>query len=407
MPYIPNPKSIFGRLKDDRRHPYPDPLENQEATPSPTPSPYSARRRLPLSQRPPVSSITTTTRKQAPQRPPVSATTTTKQAPQRPPVSSITTTTRKQAPLPTFSKPTKGSYKPKSVTTLSTKGTDVRRSNSLNNEIRRAQFGEHIRSERVDFGSSTPPTRRRLGDELEVLQVQQVVDITTPESARTHVPTAVTANAVTVTRKRRPSPEDIAVSDAVATMASMSKRRRHVTSTTNITNPRDTTNLRDISSVFSGSTTGGTPTSMRSTGSIGRTASWLAAPPVEPTYEDFSFGPPCEGCLAEYCVNMRAVRLLKTHALKFFSPEVHDLPALIPKNGQRRHALFNWNKYNTGISSIKRTPYCVVMFARKWFPEQGQVFKRPPPPQAASSPPRALPMNSTMNSDDEGDMESV
>ena len=392
MPYITNTRSVFGRLEDNHHHPFPDPLEDNDDDVTPTPSPATARRRLPLLQRPPVSSITTTTRRRdlpLLQRPPVSSITTTtrrRDLPlgQRPPVSSIITTTTKR----------RDPDKRSTVHGISTKGTNVQRGDtvvprgkSLNNDMRRAQVFQHLRNERgsnfvsTTPVSTTPPTRRRLGDELEGLQVQQVVDITTPESARTHVPTAVTANAVTVTRKRRPSPEDIAVSDAIATMASMSKRRRHVTSTTNITTTRDT------SSMYSGSTTGGTPTSMRSTGSIGRTASWVAARPVDPPYADFSFGPPCDGCLAEFCVNMQAVHSLKAHALKFFSPEVHDLPALISKNGQRRHALFNWNKKNTGLSSIKKTPYCVVVFARKWFPEKGHVFKRAPPPQAASSPP--------------------
>ena len=132
MPYITNTRSVFGRLEDNQRHPFPDPLEDNDDDVTPTPSPATARRRLPLLQRPPVSSITTTTRS--------------------------------------------------TVHGISTKGTDVRGGNSLNrtdvrggvrggnslnNEMRRAQVFQHLQKERGDFVSTTPPTRRRLDDELE------------------------------------------------------------------------------------------------------------------------------------------------------------------------------------------------------------------------------------------------
>ena len=189
MPYITNSRSVFGRLEDDHHRPFSDPKEHKDETPTPSPAP--GRRRLPLLQRPPVSSITTTTRSKDPD--------------QR-----------------------------STVNTISTKETDVcRGGNSLNNEIRRAQVFQHLRKERGEFVSNTPPTRRRLGDNLEGLQVQQVVDITTLTSATApHVPTAVTASAGT---KRR-DPEELA---AIATMAAMnkSKRRRNDTSTTNISTP--------------------------------------------------------------------------------------------------------------------------------------------------------------------------
>ena len=93
MPYITNSRSIFGRLKDDHHRPFSDPKEHKDETPTPSPAPG----RLPLLQRPPVSSITTTTRSKDPD--------------QR-----------------------------STVNTISTKGTDFcRGGNSLNNEIRRAQ----------------------------------------------------------------------------------------------------------------------------------------------------------------------------------------------------------------------------------------------------------------------------
>ena len=365
MPYITNTRSVFGRLEDDYRHPFPDPLEDNDDDVTPTPSPATARRRLPLSHRPLPSTI------------------------------SIGKSTKRKSVLDS----------------ISTKGTEIR-SHSLNNTLRRAQLGQHLQTDSEEFVSKTPPTRRRLGDEFEGLQVQQVVDITTPPTATTAVATAVTASARSAIRKRR-TPEQLA---AIATRkrhdeeeqaaiqamgAAIAARKRRAAQeqaeieimAANIAKRRriDALGLGGI---------GGTPTSMDSSASTLTNVSVTRVPEGSREQSSFPYGYPCDGCKKDFCKNMRAVRTLKNQALKKFSSEVHDLPALIRNNGKRRNALFQWNKYNTGLSSIKKTPYCVIIFARKWFPEHGQLYRRAPPSQSPpSSPSFTLTRDNASNND--------
>ena len=96
--------------------------------------------------------------------------------------------------------------------------------------------------------------------------------------------------------------------------------------------------------------------------------------------------------------------------MKKIRPHVHNHPLLIGKNCLRCHALYKYWQKHTGGSSIKSTPYCVVMLAHWWFPELGQSYAQdlqpklswldyshpggplvaqsppPPPPAAARSP---------------------
>ena len=384
MPYITNTRSVFGRLEDNHHHPFPDPLEdNDDDDVTPTPSPATARRRLPLSHRPLPSTI------------------------------SIGKSTKRNSVLDAIS--TKGTEVRRlsmtSPSNLMNNNTSMR-SHSLNNTIRRAQLGQHLQADSEEFVSKTPPTRRRLGDELEGLQVQQVVDITTPPTATTAVATAVTASARSAIRKRR-TPEQLA---AIATRkrhdeeeqaaiqamgAAIAARKRRAAQeqaeieimASNIAKRRriDALGLGGI---------GGTPTSMDSSASTLTNVSVTRVPEGSREQSSFPYGYPCDGCKKDFCKNMRAVRTLKNQALKKFSSEVHDLPALIRNNGKRRNALFQWNKYNTGLSSIKKTPYCVIIFARKWFPEHGQLYRRAPPSQSPpSSPSFTLTRDNASNND--------
>ena len=249
-----------------------------------------------------------------------------------------------------------------------------------------------------------------MGDELEGLQVQQVIDITTPPTATTAP--AVTASARSAIRKRR-TPEQLA---AIATRkrhdeeeqaaiqamgAAIAARKRRAAQeqaeieimASNIAKRRriDALGLGGI---------GGTPTSMDSSASTLTNVSVTRVPEGSREQSSFPYGYPCDGCKKDFCKNMRAVRTLKNQALKKFSSEVHDLPALIRNNGKRRNALFQWNKYNTGLSSIKKTPYCVIIFARKWFPEHGQLYRRAPPSQSPpSSPSFTLTRDNASNND--------
>ena len=92
---------------------------------------------------------------------------------------------------------------PAPLRTLAPAGVEVRRDSVLN-EARRATVSNHLRDQREVFGSTPPNNHRRLGDDLERVQVQQAIIVTTPRNGTTTT-TAVTASAPSATgsRKRR------------------------------------------------------------------------------------------------------------------------------------------------------------------------------------------------------------
>lgn len=263
------------------------------------------------------------------------------------------------------------------LSTLATAGVEVRRDSVLN-EARRATVSNHLRDQREVFGSTPPNNHRRLGDDLERVQVQQAIIVTTPPNG-TATTTAVTASAPETRKRRAEAPVIGTLHANVERYRTPSPQRRRVDSPVDLT--QSLTQGGTQGSM--GSTQGGTPGSMGSHGTMDTNDVSLAerSPEVGRSTSNFPYGSPCQGCKLPFCRNMRALYTIKNKAMKKFSPHIHNHPLLIGKNGLRRHALYKYWQKHTGGKSIKSTPYCVVMLARGWFPELGQTYARDLPPK--------------------------
>ena len=125
----------------------------------------------------------------------------------------------------------------------------------------------------------------------------------------------------------------------------------------------------------SGTSSDGTQPSMLSTGTS--TTTIVDSPSRAPEHDNdtssFPYGSPCMGCGETFCKHMRALQTVHSQAVKYFKRGVHKQPELVQKNYLRRNFFYKLYKKHVGLTSIKKSPYCVISHAKKWFPEQHEI----------------------------------
>ena len=107
------------------------------------------------------------------------------------------------------------------------------------------------------------------------------------------------------------------------------------------------------------------------------TTTVLASPSRKPEHDkptcEFPYGSPCVGCGKTFCPHMRALQTVNGQAMKYFKSGVHKQHELVQKNYLRRNFFYKLYKNHIGLSSVKKSPYCVIKRAKEWFPEQYEI----------------------------------